>query len=197
MTRAGLAAVALWVTAAMASCQPAGTTTNTAGATPPPAPSATPSPPAAAPAAAVLTASDVGLPLLSARDGISLGEAVRDQADQALALRTYQGWGWADASRRTWGSGARSADEILLLTLRPQGAERAFASWSQDTETAPLAGAACGASLRRLDQCRIGSAGDGALIVGRAGADVFRQHTRNLDAALLAARQAARLRSAR
>jgi hypothetical protein len=164
---------------------------------PTPRPSATPSPTPLlvlkAPAEAILADADVGLQRTAARDHLGAAEAARDTANEVLALEVYSGWGWIEASTRTWSGGGRQVSETLLLTVRPEGAARAFDYWAADAARAPLAAAACPASLPELDQCRLGIAGDRALVVGRLGAEVFRLDVSGLDAAALGARQAARI----
>ncbi len=160
---------------------------------PSPSPSPTPLLVLKAPAEAILADADVGLPRTAARDHVGAAEAARDTANEVLALEVYSGWGWIEASTRTWSGGGRQASETLLLTVRPEGAARAFDYWAADAARAPLAAAACPASLPGLDQCRLGAAGDRALVVGRLGAGVFRLDVSGLDAAALGARQAARM----
>ncbi|HEY8641134.1 MAG TPA: hypothetical protein VIO84_00050 [Candidatus Dormibacteraeota bacterium] len=164
-------------------------------ATPRPSPSAaaTPLPQLRPPADAVLADADVGLPRTAGRDHLSAAEAARDTANEVLALETYSGWGWVEASTRTWSGGGRQAAETLLLTLRAEGASRAFDAWAADAARAPYAAVDCPASVSRLDQCRLGVAGDRALVVGRLGAEVFRIETTGVDSAALASKQASRM----
>src|SRR5438067_617384 len=164
-------------------------------ATPRPSQAATPTPqPALRPLAdAVLVDADVALPRTGGRDHLSAAEAARDTANEVLALETYSGWGWLEASTRTWSGGGRQAAETLLLTVRGEGAGRAFDTWASDAARAPYSAGSCPASVTGLDQCRLGVAGDRALVVGRLGAEVFRIETVGVDAAALAAKQAARL----
>src|SRR5205809_89654 len=57
----------------------------------------------------------------------------------------------------------------------PQGAGRALAAWSAGLGQAPFAPSACsGAAGSGLDDCRLGVAGDRAIVVGRLGTAVFR-----------------------
>ena len=164
-------------------------------ATPRPAPTAPPTPLLVlrAPAAAVLTSSEVGLPVTAARDHLGAAEAARDTPNEVLALQTYSAWGWVEASTRTWSGGGRQASETLLLTLRAQGARKAFATWAADTERAPFSSSACPPSVAGLDDCRLGTAGDRALVVGYLDAEAFRLETTGLDTPALGAKQAARL----
>lgn len=162
---------------------------------PRPSPAASPTPPPVlrAPAAAILDDGDVGLPRTAARDQLGAAEAARDTSNEVLALEAYSGWGWIEASTRTWSGGGRVAAATLLLTVRPEGAARAFDYWAADAARAPLAAGECPASVAGLDQCRLGTAGDRALLVGRLGPEVFRLEVSGLDPAALGARQAARL----
>jgi len=166
-------------------------------AAPTPRPSAAPTPTpllvVRAPADAVLADADVGLPLTASRDHLTAAEAARDTPNQVLALETYSGWGWIEASTRTWSGGGRQASETVLLSVRAEGASRAFEIWAGDAGRAPYAASNCPAAIVGLDECRIGLAGDRALVVGRLGPEVFRLETAGLDAPALAARQAARL----
>ncbi len=164
-----------------------------------PRPSATPTPTpllaVRAPAAAVFTDADVGLPLTGARDHLSAAEAARDTPNEVLALETYSGWGWVEASTRSWSGGSRQASETVLLTVRAEAAKKAFAIWAADAGRAPYAATECPAQITGLDQCRIGSAGDRALVVGRLGPEIFRLETTGLDAPALAQKQAGRIRA--
>ena len=176
----------------LVSCQ----TQGPPAATPRPSPSLSPTPlPALRPPAdAILADADVGLPRTGARDHLGAAEAARDTPNEVLALEVYSGWGWIEASTRTWsGAGGQAADTVLL-TVRSDAAARAFDYWAADAARAPLAAGACPAAVTGLDQCRIGSGGGQVLVVGRLGAEVFRlQVGGGLDAAALAARQSARL----
>jgi len=136
------------------------------------------------------------LPRTAGRDHLGAAEAARDTANEVLALETYSGWGWVEASTRTWSGGGRRATETLLLTLRAEGAARAFDAWAGEAATSPFAATDCPAAVTGLDQCRIGSTGNRALVVGRLGAEVFRLETAGLDTPALATRQAARLPAA-
>jgi hypothetical protein len=160
---------------------------------PSPSPAATPQPALRPPADAVLADADIGLPRTAGRDHLSAAEAARDTANEILALETYSGWGWVGASTRTWSGGGRRAAETLLLTLRAEGALRAFEAWAADAARAPYAATDCPPSITGLDQCRVGVAGDRQLVVGRLGAEVFRIETTGMDAAALASKQASRI----
>jgi hypothetical protein len=181
---AGLAALSL-------ACQ----SQSPPAATPWPSPSAaaTPQPALRPPADAVLADADIALPRTAGRDHLSAAEAARDTANEVLALEAYSAWGWVEASTRTWSGGGRQAAETLLLTLRAEGAGKAFDAWAADAARAPYAATDCTPAVAGLDQCRVGLAGDRALVVGRRGAEVFRIETMGLDAPSLAAKQAARL----
>jgi hypothetical protein len=165
----------------------------TARPTASPTPSPTPLLVLRAPGDAILADADVGLPRTAARDHLGAAEAARDTANEVLALEVYSGWGWIEASTRTWSGGGRQASETVLLTVRPEAAARAFDYWAADAARAPLSAGGCPAALAGLDQCRLGVAGDRALVVGRLGAEVFRLDVTGLDASALAARQAARM----
>jgi hypothetical protein len=141
----------------------------------------------------VLTDADVGLPRTGGRDHLTAAEAARDTANEVLALETYSGWGWVEASTRTWSGGGRQASETLLLTLRAEGARKAFDAWAADAARAPYAATDCPASVTGLDQCRVGMVGDRALVVGRLAAAVFRIETVGMDAPALAGKQASRM----
>jgi hypothetical protein len=166
---------------------------------PTPRPSATPTPTpllvVRAPADAILGDTDVGLPRTASRDHLTAAEAARDTPNQVLALETYSGWGWVEASTRSWSGGGRQASETVLLSVRAEGASRAFEIWAADTGRAPYAASDCPPAIIGLDQCRIGLVGDRALVVGRLGPEVFRLETAGLDAPTLATRQAARLQA--
>jgi len=145
------------------------------------------------PADAVLADADLGLPRTAGRDHLSAAEAARDTANEVLALEVYSGWGWVEASTRTWSGGGRQAAETVLLTLRAEGAAKAVDAWAADAARAPYAATDCPASVAGLDQCRIGTAGDRALVVGRLGAEVFRIETVGMDAPALAGKQASQM----
>jgi hypothetical protein len=182
-----LAALAAVLLACQSQSPPAATSKPSATAT------ATPQPVLRAPADAVLADADVGLPRTAGRDHLTAAEAARDTANEVLALETYSGWGWIEASTRSWSGGGRSASETLLLTLRAEGAGKAFDAWAADAARAPYSAAGCPAAVTGLDQCRLGVAGDRALVVGRLGAEVFRIETVGLDSATLASKQASRM----
>ena len=161
---------------------------------PSPSPSPTPAPVLRAPADAILADAEVGLPRTAARDHLGAAEAARDTANEVLALEVYSGWGWLEASTRSWSGAGGQATEMVLLTVRSEAAARAFDYWAADAARAPLAAGPCPARVTGLDQCRIGIGGGQVLVVGRLGAEVFRlQVGGGLDGAALAARQAARL----
>ena len=149
-----------------------------------------------APADAALTQTEVGLPLVAARDHLSAAESARDTPNEVLALELYSGWGWVEASTRSWSGGSRQASETVLLSVRAEGAGKAFEIWAADAARAPYAASPCPSTITGLDQCQFGSAGDHALVVGRLGAEVFRLEMAGLDAAALAEKQAGRLPAA-
>src|SRR6266851_1825455 len=100
-------------------------------ASPTPAPSHLPTPASVRPPAeAILDDAAVGLPRLSGRDGLGAAEAARDQPDEPAALEEFSGWGWIEASTRTWQSGPRRVDAMVMLSLRAQGARRAYEFWA-------------------------------------------------------------------
>lgn len=175
-------------------------------ATPPasPSPGHTPSVSAAsasspprlrAPADAILTDADTGLPRMAGRDHLTLNEVALDQPDPRSALASMQGWGWVEASTRTWSGGGRRVEAEVLLTLRADGARQAYGRWVQETDAPPRTGSTCPAQLASLDQCRLGRAGSSAVVVGRLDAVVFRVAGTDLDTVALAAIQAGRLRA--
>jgi hypothetical protein len=145
------------------------------------------------PAAAILEDATVGLPRLSGRDGLGPIEAARDQPDEPSALEVFSGWGWIEASTRTWASGSRRVDEMVLLSLRAQGARRAYEFWAAEADRMRLAGAACPTAVAGLDDCRYWSGGGRTLVVGRLDAAVFRLLCTGVDAGTLAPAQAQRL----
>jgi hypothetical protein len=145
------------------------------------------------PAAAMLEDAAVGLPRLSGRDGLGAAEAARDQPDEPAALEVFSGWGWIEASTRTWGSGSRRLDAIVMLSLRAQGARRAYEFWAAEADRMRLAGAPCPATVTGLDDCRYWSGGGRTLVVGRLDAEVFRLLGTGVDAGTLAPAQAQRL----
>jgi len=120
---------------------------------------------------ALLADQVVGAPRRGGHDHLTAAEAAAEQPDQGAALQRYAGWGWLDGASRSWAG----ADETLVLTAVTDGAQRAFASWAGDADQAPFAQAACTpAAGAGLDACRLGVAGDRALVVGRLGTAVFR-----------------------
>jgi hypothetical protein len=191
MRRGLIPAVLLWALAALATdCSPA-------GSPPPPAPApaaASPPPRQPAPATAILDASQVGLPLSAAEDGITPAQAANEVPDAADALPLFDSWGWLVESRRDFGRGAARVEVTVLLTLRLDGAESAFALLAQETAVPPLITGACGAGVPAADQCSLGQGQGHQLVVGRVGTEVFEVSTAGAGAVALAALQAARLR---
>jgi hypothetical protein len=113
----------------------------------------------------------VGSPRHAGSDHLTAAAAASQQPDQPAALAEFLGWGWLDGSTRGWAS----ADETLVLTSRPEGAARAFEFWAAETTRPPFAPAACSPAVTSgLDDCRLGVAGDRALVIGRVGAEAFR-----------------------
>lgn len=187
---AGLASLA----GALVACDAAGTPASPA----PPAVSASPLPVATpvrlrAPAAAILDEAAVGLARNAARDHLGAAEAAGSEPDQVDALQVYYSWGWVEASTRSWAGGGRRVDDTVLLSVRAQGAQRAFVFWSGAAELAPFTGQPCPTSIAGLDQCRLGTGDGRSIVVGRLDAEVFRITATGLDAAALAAVQASRL----
>jgi len=171
-----------------------------AQATPRPPAAATPAPLATPvrlhpPAEAVLEDAEVGLPRVSGRDHLSAAEAASGAADQPLALQTYTSWGWSEESTRSWKAEDRSADALVLLTLRSSGARIAFAYYAQQTDVAPYAGRPCTADLASLDGCHVGVDGSRVVVTGWLAEEVFVVGGTGIDVYLLAAKQAQRLRA--
>src|SRR6266700_2718836 len=124
-----------------------------------------------APADAILGDQVVGSARRSGHDHLTAAQAASEQPDQATALRQFTSWGWLDGASRGWAG----ADETLVLTASGPGAGRAFTAWSTDAGQAPFAAGACTAAAGAgLDDCRLGIAGDRAIVVGRLGTAVFR-----------------------
>lgn len=160
---------------------------------PSPAP-APPSPPPALrqPVDAVLADSDVGRPRTAGRDHLGATEAARDEPNEVLAARLFAGWAWVDMATRTWGP----VDDRVLLTLRAEGATRAYQWWAAEAARPPFTAAACPAEVTRLDQCSYGTSAGSAIVVGRLDSETFRLVADPASIARLAALQAARLRAA-
>jgi hypothetical protein len=176
-----------------AACQPAAAGQPRSPRPSPPASNAPAEAVLRPPAQAVLEDGEVGLPRLSGRDHLSAAEAARDAPDEVSALDAYAGWGWADAASRAWGGSGRSVQVLVLLTLRPEGAERALERWSLDAVRAPLASAACPQGMPRLDGCVAGAGAGRMLVAGRLDAGAFRLEGSAADVARLAPLQARRL----
>jgi hypothetical protein len=140
-----------------------------------PSPSIPPRPPLRValrhPAEAILSDQAVGSPRRSGRDHLSAAEAASLQPDQGAAIDQFVAWGWLEGSIRTWAN----ADETLVLTARPEGAAQAADSWAADAGRPPFRSSSCSdTALAGLDDCRLATAGDRAIVVGRLGAAVFR-----------------------
>jgi hypothetical protein len=144
------------------------------------------------PAEAILEDAQVGLPRVAGRDHLSAAEAASSAANQPLALQTYTSWGWSEQSTRTWADGARSVDDLVLLTLRPFGARLAFAYYAQQSGQRERS---CTAELSKLDGCHAGEAGDKVVVIGWLDDEVFVVSAAGVDVYALAERQAARLRA--
>ncbi len=160
---------------------------------PSPAPLGTPVPAPALrpPSEAVLADAQVGRGRTGGKDHLSAAEAARDQPDQVLALQLFAGWGWVEMATRAWGS---ASDEVLL-TLRAEGAARAYALWAGEAEQSPYSPAPCPAAISGLDQCRYGAASGSAIVVGRLDSAVFRMVAEPAAIERLAGIQAGRLRA--
>ena len=148
-----------------------------------------------APPEAILEDAQIGLPRTAARDHLTAAEAASFAADQPLALQTYTSWGWVEESTRTWSGGDRSADALVLLTLRPAGARLAFVYYAQATDVAPYSSASCPAAITGLDGCHMGTTGARAVITGWLSEEVFVIGGSGVDVGALAALQAGRLRA--
>jgi hypothetical protein len=187
--------VALAVAGA-AACQPQASPLASPSPSPPPAvsPTARPSPIALrAPADAILTDADTSLARSAGRDHLQATEVARDQSDPRAALAAMGAWGWVEESTRSWSSADRRVEAQVLLTLRADGARQAYGQWVQETDSPPRIGAACPPGLTGLDECRVGTAGTSAVVVGRLDSVVFRVAGANVDTLALAAIQARRL----
>jgi hypothetical protein len=124
-----------------------------------------------APGDALLSDQVVGAARRGGHDHLTAAQAASEQPDQGAALQRFTAWGWLDGASRTWAT----ADETLVLTAEPAGSRRAFASWSEEAAQAPFAAGPCPAQAAAgLDDCRLGVAGDRAVVVGRLGTAVFR-----------------------
>ena len=142
------------------------------------------------PAEAILGDQVVGAPRRSGRDHLGAAEAASLQPDQGVAINQFVAWGWLEGSTRTWAT----ADETLVLTARPEGAARALDFWTAEAARAGFQPADCPAgAMAGLDDCRLATAGDRAVVVGRLGAAVFRLACPAAAAQRLAAAQAAAL----
>jgi len=147
------------------------------------------------PALAILDDAQVGLPRVSGRDHLTAAEAAGGAADQPLALQTYTSWGWTEESTRAWSGGGRSADALVLATLRPSGARRAFTSFAQQTDVAPYSGMPCPPRITGLDGCHMGVGSSNAVITGWLAEEVIVVAGHDVDVVSLAAAQAGRLRA--
>jgi hypothetical protein len=132
---------------------------------------------------------------VSGRDHRTAAEAASVAADQRLAYQTYTSWGWSEESTRSWSAGNRSADALVLLTLRPSGTRLAFAYYAQQTDVAPYAGFPCPRSITGLDGCHAGSSGSRTVVTGWLAEEVFVVGGSGVDVMALAQEQAARLRA--
>ena len=107
-----------------------------------------------------------------ARDHLGYLQAASEERNQAAALELYQTFDWVDEAVRTFGSGPRTVEEKLLVSLRVAGARNAFAYWGALAVKPPLVAASCPASTG-LDQCAEGRFGALAAAAGRRGVVVF------------------------
>src|SRR5438105_14300285 len=111
--------------ALVAACGPAGSARlGGAGVTPVPAPAAL-SP--RAPSTAALTTADVGLPVLSAAEGVTAARAASAEPDAAATLAMFDSWGAVSESEGRFGAGSGQVADLALLTLTARGAQRALA----------------------------------------------------------------------
>jgi hypothetical protein len=189
-----LAALALAAACTAAGCT-AGPGPAESGSAPVAPVAASPLPAQPAPGAAILDAGMVGLPLSGSADGVTAAQAANEVPDAADALPLFDSWGWTAESRRSFAGGGSSVDVSVLLTLRPAGAESAFAFFSEQAAVPPLIAGACPASIAGVDQCAVGTGEGRTLVVGRVGVEVFEVAAVAADALRLASVQAARLRS--
>lgn len=148
-----------------------------------------------APAEAILADAETGLPRTAGRDHLKLTEVARDQPDPRGALAAMGGWGWVEESTRVWAGGGRRVEAQVLLTLRAEGARQAYSVWVQEADQQPRVGAACPGALAGLDECRMGSAGDSVVVIGRLDALVFRVAGSNVDVVALAGVQARKFKA--
>src|SRR5262245_53407681 len=137
-------AALLWLVLCLglAGCQGPGTATNRSSGGPSRPSILAEAPPQVRlrrPVGAILSDQVVGLPRRAGIDHLSAAEAASNQPDQAAALAEFLGWGWLDAASRTWSA----ADEVLVLTARPDGAIRAFAYWAREAGEAPYVVGGC------------------------------------------------------
>jgi hypothetical protein len=172
-------ASAFGLTACQALAAP-GTRAHLSTATRPPAAAARP------PAQSILDDGAVGARRDGGRDHLSAAEFARDQPDQVAALRVFTTWGWVDAATRSW----PETSEILVVSQRPEDAGRAFDFWTLQATQAGLKQAACPAGASPLQQCSAAVSDARAVLVGRAGASVFRLDCPRTEADRLASAQA-------
>ena len=180
--------VALAVVVLVSACQGA------AGARPSPTPSPRPVPATARPHVdAILADAQVGLPRTGGLDHIGVLEAAHTQLNQAAALDLYRSWGWVDQATRVWALGSQGSEEWLLLTVRQDGARRAFTFYSDQRAAATAQAGPCGAAANALDECAEWQSESGTTILGRRGPFVFQLTARGADADRLALLQAQKL----
>jgi hypothetical protein len=164
---------------------------------PPPSPSPTPVLPLRPPAQAILGTPELGAPE-AATDGLTAAELAAAAPDQVVALEEFSGWGWSAASRRHWVRPGQTIDDLVLLTVREEGAQRAYAYFAAAAAHVPLSAGPCPLSITGLDACTLGAGGARQVVVGRLGAEVFVLDATGASttlAASLAATQATRLRA--
>jgi hypothetical protein len=188
-------ALAVGLALALAGCSGGGTRAPTPSAVPSPVPAASPVA-LRDPASAILEDGQVGLPRTGGRDHLTAAEAASLDADQPSAFQLYAGWGWIEESTRSWAGSGRSADALVLLALRPQGAQLAYEHYAQAAEQAPHEARPCPATITGLDACLEGTGSAGTLIAGRLAEELFViEGQGGVDVGALAALQAARLRA--
>jgi hypothetical protein len=144
------------------------------------------------PAEAILGDAEVGLSRTGGTDHLTAAQLAAAAPDQVLALQQVTSWGWLDGASRSWGT----IGDVVVLTIRGDGARQAFSDWSAAADLAPLAGGPCPAAIAAgLDDCHYASGGGRAIVVGRLSVEVFRLEGPVAETTRLAPPQAARLRA--
>jgi hypothetical protein len=187
-------ALALCLALAVIACSGGGSTARTPLPTPSPAPAAGPAA-VRDPASAILEDSQVGLARTAGRDHLTAAEAASLDPDQPAAFQLYAGWGWVEESTRSWAGGGSSVDDLVLLSLRPQGAQLAYEHYAQAAEQAPHEGRPCPARIVGLDACIESVTGAQTRVAGRLSEELFVIEGQGVDVEALAAIQARKLRT--